>query len=96
METIQAPVKPAESASTHGDLNDTGLKMGHFYKVPHGQELPYAGRWLKVVECHPGAIDLEAAGGGLVCIGNASALRLAQTAEAVRATRPSTSAKTLS
>lgn len=69
-------------------LNNTGLKLGHFYKVPHGQELPFAGRWLKVVGHHCGAINLRAAGGNFLSIGNATAERLAKSADGVRVTNP--------
>ena len=64
--------------------NDAELKVGRSYKVPHGQELPFAGRWLHVQHIHKGGVDLIAAGGNLVRLGNGSASVLARTAEAVR------------
>lgn len=67
----------------------TGLKPGCFYKVPRGQELPFAGRWLKVETVHAGAVDLRAAGGNLVRLSNASARRLLEGAEHVSADSPS-------
>lgn len=66
-------------------INNTGLKINHSYKVPHGQELPFAGRWLTVERIHAGAVDLRAAGGNSLRIGKGAADRLARTAEGVRA-----------
>lgn len=76
---------PAAGCAT----NSTGLKPGYFYKVPRGQELPFAGRWLKVERCHPGAVDLRAAGGNPVRLCSASARRLFEQSESVRADSPS-------
>lgn len=69
-------------------MNNTGIVINHFYKVPRGLELPFAGRWLKAVGHHAGAINFKAAGGNFLSLGNASATLLAQHAEAVRVTSP--------
>jgi hypothetical protein len=69
-------------------LNNTGIVLKRFYKVPRGFELPFAGRWLKAVGHHPGCINFVAAGGNRVSLGNASAALLAQHADATQATSP--------
>lgn len=71
-----------------GGLNATGIKSGHFYKVPKGFELPFAGRWLKAVGRHAGCINFRAAGGNFLSLGNASAEILATNATRTRATSP--------
>lgn len=83
MPTSSSMSAVADSAPT------TGLKPGIFYKVPRGQDLPFAGRWLKVDAVHAGAVDLHAAGGNLVRLSNASARRLLEGAEHVSADSPS-------
>lgn len=68
--------------------NTTPIKVNHFYKVPRGHELPFAGRWLKVTKIWPGAVDLVAAGGNHVRLGLASAECLALNTDATRITSP--------
>lgn len=68
--------------------NNTGIIIGRFYKVPHGFELPFAGRWLKAVGHTVGAINFRAAGGNFLSLGNASAEILAVNAADVRVTSP--------
>lgn len=63
-------------------------QVGHFYKVPHGQELPFAGRWLKCTKVWPGAVDFRAAGGNCVRLGRASAECLVKNATDTRVTSP--------
>lgn len=70
------------------NVNNTGIKIGRFYKVPRGFELPFAGRYLKAVGHHAGAINFKAAGGNFLSLGNASAELLAKNADDVRATTP--------
>lgn len=69
-------------------VNNTGITIGHFYKVPRGLELPFAGRWLKAVGHHAGAINFRAAGGNFLSLGNASAELLAKNADDTRVTSP--------
>ena len=69
-------------------LNNTGIELGKFYKVPHGQELPFAGRFLKAIGHNAGGINFRAANGKLVTLWNASAERLAKNAATVRDTTP--------
>lgn len=64
------------------------LKVGHFYKVPRGQELPFAGRWLCVEKVWPGCVDFCAAGGNLVRLSRAASERLAEHADGIRDTTP--------
>lgn len=61
-------------------MNNTGIALKKFYKVPHGQELPFAGRYLKAVGHNVGAIHFRNAAGNFVTLGNAAAERLAKNA----------------
>lgn len=72
------------------NLNDTGLTLKTFYKVPlrGGLELPFGGRWLKVIGHGPASINFVAANGRRVFLGNASARLLAAHATETRTTSP--------
>lgn len=59
-------------------------QVGTTYKVPHGQELPFAGRWLTCTRILPGAVEFTTSTGKLVCLGRASAACLHTTADATR------------
>jgi len=50
-------------------VNNTGIRIGHFYKVPRGFEMPFAGRWLKAVGHHAGCINFRPASGSLLSLG---------------------------
>lgn len=69
-------------------VNNTGIRIGHFYKVPRGFEMPFAGRWLKAVGHHAGCINFRPASGSLLSLGNATAELLAKHADEVRVTSP--------
>lgn len=69
-------------------LNNTGIKVGKFYKVPRGHELPFATRWLKCIGHSAGAVNFRAASGKVVTLWNAGAELLAKHATAVRDTTP--------
>lgn len=58
--------------------------VGTSYKVPRGQELPFAGRWLICSRILPGAVEFRTTTGKLVCLGRASAECLALTAESTK------------
>lgn len=60
------------------------VEIGKSYKVPHGFELPFAGRFLTATKVWPGAVDFTAAGGNLVRLGHVRAEILVQNAVAVR------------
>lgn len=64
--------------------NQASIQIGKSYKVPHGFELPFAGRFLKAVAVHAGAIDFVAAGGNYISLGFGKSELLAQNAESVR------------
>lgn len=72
------------------NLNDTGLNLRTFYKVPvrGGLELPFGGRWLKVIGHSAGSINFVTANGKHVYMGNATARLLAKNAADVRHTTP--------
>lgn len=78
--------KPESSMTT--TANNTGIIIGRFYKVPHGFELPFAGRWLKAIGHNPGVINFRAAGGNFLSMGNDSASLLAKNADDMRVTSP--------
>jgi hypothetical protein len=65
-------------------MNTSIIQVGKSYKVPHGFELPFAGRFLKVVAVHAGAVDFVAAGGNYISLGHSRSAILAQNAEVVR------------
>lgn len=58
--------------------------VGTSYKVPFGEELPFAGRWLTCTRILPGAVEFKTSTGKLVCLGRASAECLSLTADATR------------
>jgi hypothetical protein len=70
------------------NVNNTGIKIGRFYKVPRGFEFPFAGRWLKAIGHHAGCINFVAAGGNFLSLGNCKAELLASNAADVRVTTP--------
>jgi len=61
-------------------LNNTGIQHKHYYKVPFGQELPFAGRFLKAIGHSAGCVHFVAANGKLVRLYNPAAEILARTA----------------
>lgn len=69
-------------------MNNTGIIVKHFYKVPFGQELPFAGRYLKATGHLPGAIYFVTANGKTVSLPNSAAERLAKTTEHSQVTSP--------
>ena len=70
-------------------MNNTGIVIKCFYKVPRGFEFPFAGRWLRAVGHNKGCIHFVAASGRFLSLGNASAELLAKNAASVRITTPS-------
>lgn len=53
-------------------MNNTGIALKKFYKVPRGQELPFVGRFLKAVGHSEGVIHFRASNGKLVSLYNAA------------------------
>lgn len=51
------------------------LTTGQVFKMPRGEEMMFAGRWLKVVEVRASVVDCVLTNGKLVSFGRAGLMR---------------------
>lgn len=70
------------------NVNNTGINIKRFYKVPRGFGLPFAGRWLKAIGHRLDCVEFVAAGGTVASLDNESAELLARNADSTRITSP--------